>query len=548
MAASLPPTLFRHASLLLKTLSSRTRLHASLRPNHKHLAPMTTSPSPPSPPPPPKSSKKARRDSPESLLRHRLDMCSKSLDLPSALLHYDDALASSIPLNLHLYNSLLYLCSSFPHPLGLQRGFQIFSRMSADPDVVPNEATFTALARLAAADNNPRLAFQYVLQMATSGIPLKLRSYGPALFGFCESRDFAGALEVEAHMDASGVVPEEAELAALLKLSSESGNAGEFYRILHRMRGLVRRVSESTAEILEKWFESDTAAEAGVDEWDEEKVREGVIKGGGGWHGQGWLGKGRWSIGRTEMDGSGVCQKCGERLVCIDIDPVETDEFARSLSALACQREAKDDFSRFQGWLDRWGPFDAVIDAANVGLQNQRDFNFYQLKSVVNGMREMSPSKKLPLIVLHNRRVKGGPANNPRNRELVDTWRKAGVLYVTPHGSNDDWYWLYAAVKCKSLLVTNDEMRDHLFELLGTSFFPRWKEKHQVRLTFSKRGLSFHMPPPYSIIIQESEQGSWHVPTVIGDDIETPRQWVCASRNTPLDSSLTDAQLIEMKL
>ncbi|XP_028552066.1 uncharacterized protein LOC114579980 [Dendrobium catenatum] len=40
-------------------------------------------------------------------------------------------------------------------------------------------------------------------------------------------------------------------------------------------------------------------------------------------------------------------------------------------------------------------------------------------------------------------------------------------------------YWLYAAVNCKCLVVTNDEMRDHLFALLGKSFFPRWKEKHQ---------------------------------------------------------------------
>ena len=46
-------------------------------------------------------------------------------------------------------------------------------------------------------------------------------------------------------------------------------------------------------------------------------------------------------------------------------------------------------------------------------------------------------------------------------------------------------YWLYAAVHCNCLLVTNDEMRDHLFQLLGTSFFPRWKEKHQV----------LHLPP-----------------------------------------------------
>ncbi|KAI3838472.1 hypothetical protein MKX03_013236, partial [Papaver bracteatum] len=52
-----------------------------------------------------------------------------------------------------------------------------------------------------------------------------------------------------------------------------------------------------------------------------------------------------------------------------------------------------------------------------------------------------------------------------------------------------------------------------------------------VRLSVSsEKGLTFHMPPPYSIVIQESEGGSWHVPTVTGDDIENPRQWVCATR------------------
>ncbi|RVW94312.1 Proteinaceous RNase P 1, chloroplastic/mitochondrial [Vitis vinifera] len=52
----------------------------------------------------------------------------------------------------------------------------------------------------------------------------------------------------------------------------------------------------------------------------------------------------------------------------------------------------------------------------------------------------------------------------------------------------------------------------------------------KVRLTMTRRGPVLHMPPPYSIVIQESEQGSWHVPTVIGDDLETPRQWLCATR------------------
>lgn len=41
-------------------------------------------------------------------------------------------------------------------------------------------------------------------------------------------------------------------------------------------------------------------------------------------------------------------------------------------------------------------------------------------------------------------------------------------------------YWLYAAIRLNCLLVTNDEMRDHIFELLGSSFFPKWKQRHQV--------------------------------------------------------------------
>jgi len=68
------------------------------------------------------------------------------------------------------------------------------------------------------------------------------------------------------------------------------------------------------------------------------------------------------------------------------------------------------------------------------------------------------------------------------------------------------------------LLVTNDEMRDHLFQLLGTSFFPRWKEKHQVRLTFSKRGPTLHLPPPYSIVIQVTNLNAKSVQILYSSD------------------------------
>lgn len=62
-----------------------------------------------------------------------------------------------------------------------------------------------------------------------------------------------------------------------------------------------------------------------------------------------------------------------------------------------------------------------------------------QVNAVVNGIRQMLPSRKWPLIVLHNRRITGEKMDEPFNRALIDRWRNADALYATPTGSNDDW-------------------------------------------------------------------------------------------------------------
>lgn len=54
-------------------------------------------------------------------------------------------------------------------------------------------------------------------------------------------------------------------------------------------------------------------------------------------------------------------------------------------------------------------------------------------------MCQVSTSKRMPLIVLHKSRVTGGPAQHPNNQRLLENWKKAGALYSTPQGSNDDW-------------------------------------------------------------------------------------------------------------
>lgn len=283
------------------------------------------------------------------MLRHQLDQCSKRGDLQEAIRLYEEAKLNNITLNVHHYNVLLYLCSSGSgtEGCGIEKGFLIFKQMGVN-GVAPNEATFTSAARLAVAKQDPEMAFDLVKKMKSFGVPPKLRSYGPALFGFCEKGMADKAYEVDVHMGESGVVAEEAELSALLKVSSFSKKADKVYEMMHRLRASVRQVCEETVGVVEDWFNSEYAAEVGLQDWDARKVKEGVVKGGGGWHGQGWLGKGNWTVVRAEMDSSGVCRSCGEKLVCIDIDPKETENFANSLAELASEREVKANFVQFQ--------------------------------------------------------------------------------------------------------------------------------------------------------------------------------------------------------
>ena len=133
-----------------------------------------------------------------------------------------------------------------------------------------------------------------------------------------------------------------------MEVSVNANKEDKVYEVLHRLRATLRQVSESTLGIVENWFNSEYAAKIGKEKWDVKKVREGIARGGGGWHGQGWLGSGRWKVVNTQVNEDGVCLSCGEKLASIDIDPKETENFAASLSKLACQKEAKANFVHFQ--------------------------------------------------------------------------------------------------------------------------------------------------------------------------------------------------------
>lgn len=130
---------------------------------------------------------------------------------------------------------------------------------------------------------------------------------------------------------------------------------------------------------------------------------------------------------------------------------------------------------------------EVVIDGANVGYYKQnfsnapRHVDYEQIDWVVRKFN--FEKKQRVLLVMHARHFSVG-LMPPKFKHLCDAWEEEGILFKTPPGMNDDWFWMHAALKYKTLVVTNDEMRDHHFQMLAPRFFLRWKERHQVHFDF----------------------------------------------------------------
>eukprot|EP00899_Mesostigma_viride_P022293 jgi/Mesvir1/3248/Mv16389-RA.3 len=190
----------------------------------------------------------------------------------------------------------------------------------------------------------------------------------------------------------------------------------------------------------------------------------------------------RW---RAELHGvtrEGVCEGCCRQLRSISLLPEEASMFAGKIADIAAEREYfPNGFQTFKDWLVANGPFDVIVDGANVAMYGQNFeegfFSFTQLHEVVQSLRRRGHR---PLVVLHNRRTTGPLAEREDNAEILARLRRETCLYCTPDKSNDDWYWIYAAVVGNGFLVSNDLMRDHLCQMLAPRYFLKWRERHQV--------------------------------------------------------------------
>lgn len=136
-------------------------------------------------------------------------------------------------------------------------------------------------------------------------------------------------------------------------------------------------------------------------------------------------------------------------------------------------------FGKFKKFIKDFD-YNIVLDGANIGFFNQgqnsgKVINFDQIMNFIDYV--ISNGYK-PLLILHSRHFKN---INDKYKKIVKSIIDSGCLFQTPSGMDDDIFWLYSSIyKPGSFLITNDEIRNHVF-YMKLECLQDWKKYHIIK-------------------------------------------------------------------
>ena len=546
----------------------------------------------------------------------RISKCVKTNDTAAATAAWRELVASGIAPPTDVCSTLLHIYASAPQPL-LAEAIEVF--VAAQKQAAPAEPMWSGIIKLHCAAGDPTAGLARIGEMIAAGVAPRLRSFSPIISAACEARDHELAERcvqlIEAHAPEYNLALSPSEHVELLRLA--------LYRAAATAAATAAS-SKATAPATQSTFDAfgDGGAPSGVLETalrrmmvdapqlapsHVERVLESFREYGP---------QARWVAVPCATDARGECSYSGVTLAPALIDETERAELRRLIPQLVGARIKAAEFAKFAQWIEREliraGPFDFVLDGANIGFfgcskaekarrlakaasavvsagahpptteataeadassgggkgggrgggngggrfegkggggagggagagapaHTGSTLNHNQIDWLLEHVRRASPDARV-LLVLHTSHT-AADSLAPAAAAIVRRWRAEGVLFETPAGMNDDWYWLHAAVAsgpgCK--VVSNDEMRDHTFGLMDSRVFAKWRERHVVHFdipggtTAAAAGLKPALLPPlpYSHVMQEHPSGCWHVPCAE----QHPDGWVCVQRREDL--------------
>ena len=232
---------------------------------------------------------------------------------------------------------------------------------------------------------------------------------------------------------------------------------------------------------------------------------------------------------------NGICPVTNAQQRLIVLEPSQRRQLHDDLLKLSREQFAKyvgrrqdesvdratEELQKFSDWLDeRDGePFTAIVDGANIAYYMQSfdkgRFNYHQIKFMVDTLEERGET--VLVVIPHKYGYNEFYTSNKSNHQTLDAEERTIMndllrkkkLYKVPPRCLDDLYWMLASVSDQSasrkgadlsvsnddpngrwpgvrpVLISNDQMRDHKWELLEPRLFRRWYGCHIVNYNFT---------------------------------------------------------------
>jgi hypothetical protein len=388
----------------------------------------------------------------------------------------------------------------------------------------------------------------------------RLRLYSATLLAYGHQGDLPSAVRVWHRLSQQGLVLSEKEYVSLLQCATTTGNARVFERVLSDLAEDVLVPCQETCQAIGSWFQSEFATlrkqEAIADNDDSSTIHRLMQEIQPHAEPAVLLGPVQyithWDISQNVRINPSSGRLLSGCLHDAQLRPLELSSMAWAQmkemnETIASSGKLENDKSEYQGgrkgrkktvlnteerqqcWkqfmdylsqrLSGGNTIDVVIDGANVGYfetnfpGSPKHVDYHQINWAVQHFLEQGKSV---LLVMHCRHFSRNFM--PESvRPLVQRWMDRGILYQTPRDMNDDWFWMQAALVAGpgTLVLTNDEMRDHHFQMLAPRSFLRWKDRHQVHFQLGawkqgrekRRELLLSYPEIYSRRIQRVEDG-----------------------------------------
>jgi hypothetical protein len=230
------------------------------------------------------------------------------------------------------------------------------------------------------------------------------------------------------------------------------------------------------------------------------------------------------------------CCNCNNILRLIDINDNERNKLISNLFENYIKKKNKKKLNNFRTYLSKNKKVDIFLDAGNILYFADRKINYNSYKRLNSIVNKLLLENKNILIVIHERHINyldknDIMSNNEKNlvKKYYEEWKKKKIIYFTPNKMNDDWFFLYGGFLVnKSKIVTNDKLKDHIFNIsektLIENTLSKWMEISIITYefksnSFSLESLKLNYPKNYSERIQKVNN-VWHLPL---DD----NKWFC---------------------